>query len=413
MRSLEVLLLLGNLPTALRFFFHRYAWPYWLDVLPLATFLVFLIHASAEGARWQMTPAYTVTVGLFGLVMVQIVRSSPVSGSFRAVVGTLGTICLAISLVLSTAFPVFKLLPPSGDFEVGIVSHEVDQIRFHVWYPADASDASPSTYLFGAEDTRPLAQRFGFPAFALGHFHLVKTASRPFASPSKMLPNYPLVMFSPDSSYKRPELYTTLLQDLASQGYVTVGLHHAPGAETSTIIADVERVLDWLEALAPEGAFGWLADRVDFARIAYVGHGTGGGAAVESCRSAGTFRVGVTLGEALPNLSGVHQPFLVVWTSHGQGATESSVEKTLENACVVRIPEAGHDSVTDLTVWSPLIPMKLTAGTIVPDRAHQILAAYLHAFVNKHLNRGGVEPLFEGPSSDFPEVLIEIHEVEE
>ena len=52
-------------------------------------------------------------------------------------------------------------------------------------------------------------------------------------------------------------------------------------------------------------------------------------------------------------------------------------------------------------------------GTIDPYRASAITGAYVGAFFNKHLTRGTVEHLMDGPSNDYPEVTIQLHDAEE
>ncbi len=432
MRSLEILLLIGNLPIALRFLFYRRSWPFWFDAVPLVTFLVLLIHASSEGVRWAMSPAYITTLLLFLSSMLPMVRSAPLPESVRSVLGAGSCVCLAISFVLSTAFPVFAVPSPAGDFRVGVTTHLLPgdsgrKILIRIWYPTDESGSS--SYLSGAIGTssRVVAGQLGVPAFLVRHFDLVRTASRVDADLSAVLPRYPVVLHSHDVALGFPEMHTALLQDLASRGYLVVGVNHTgidtvlndglmlSKNESAQMVADAERVLDWLEDLAPTDAQGWLADRVDLGRVAYVGHGAGGEAVYRACGQSVSFNAGVSIGANLVGRSPLpNRPFLFVDPSEKDSSNENDpFAGMVEAAFVLRVADSGAYIFTDIPFWSPLIPTRIDVGPIEPERAHSILSTYVHAFLNVSLNMGVNEPLLERPSSEFPEVSIVVHDVEE
>lgn len=439
MRSLEILLLLVNLPIALRFLFYRRTFPFWFDAVPLISFLVLLIHAGSEGARWSMAPAYLTTGLLFLSCMLPIARSAPLPDPVRALLGSGSCVCLVIAFVWSTALPVFTIPSASGDFRVGTTSHVLERttgrpIQLRIWYPTD-EDKGTSPYLSGKSEafSKALSEHFGVPAFLLGHFDLVKTESRIGADLSDVLPRYPVIVHSHGGVLGFPEMHTALLQDLASRGYLVIGINHtglstfavideavvtSEGDEdeyaASTMVADAEGALDWLEGLTPVNDQGWLADRVDLSRVAYVGHGTGGEAAYDACSQSFSFSAGVSIGA---NLAGrvplPNRPFLF-FDSHGPAAAQADPLEDLEkDGYLVKVADSGAYSFTDAPLWSPMIPTRLDVGPIEPRRAHVISTTYIHAFLNASLNRGAVEPLLDGQAAEFPEVSIMIHKPDE
>lgn len=436
MRSLEILLLIVNLPIALRFLLYRRTFPFWFDAVPLISFLVLMVHAGSEGARWSMGPAYLTTVLLFLSSMVPIARSAPLPNPVRALLGSGSCICLLLAFVLSTALPVFGIPLSTGDFRVGTTTHILARasghpIKLRIWYPIDEGGGTTS-YLFGESKafSKVVGERLGIPAFLLEHFDLVTTESRVDAELSDVLPRYPVVVHSHDGVLGFPEMHSALLRDLASRGYLVVGINHT-GLSTyavldqaivsaedeqdehaaTTMAADAERVLDWLESLSPANAHGWLADRVDLGRVAYVGHGTGGEAAYDACSQSTSFYAGISIGANLVGRRPLpSRPFMFF---NGEGPVGASAEDFFGemgvDGYVVRVADSGAYSFTDVPLWSPLIPTRLDVGPIEPRRAHFIVSTYVHAFLNASLNRGVIEPLLDGASPEFPDVSIAIH----
>jgi dienelactone hydrolase len=143
---------------------------------------------------------------------------------------------------------------------------------------------------------------------------------------------FPVVLFSPGSGWL-PTDYSLLLEDLASHGYVVVGLagpslacvvRLPDGREVTQAQAVPERlaVEDLLFARTQLAALDVAEDspvrgRLDLDRVAAVGHSLGGVAAVAACAEAPGLRVGVNLDGDFtpPALTGeARQPLLYVTT---------------------------------------------------------------------------------------------------
>jgi hypothetical protein len=66
-----------------------------------------------------------------------------------------------------------------------------------------------------------------------------------------------------------------------------------------------------------------------------------------------------------------------------------------------------HLNFTDLVLYSPILKFTKEFGPIEGDRMVKIINAYAVAFFDEYL-KGERSPLLDGPSPDFPEVIIEV-----
>ena len=67
-----------------------------------------------------------------------------------------------------------------------------------------------------------------------------------------------------------------------------------------------------------------------------------------------------------------------------------------------------HVNLTDIPLWSPLLPWLGITGPIDAQRAHNIINAYSLAFFNRHL-LGRAQALIDEPVSHYPEVTFSTH----
>jgi predicted dienelactone hydrolase len=290
-----------------------------------------------------------------------------------------------------------------------------------MWYPAEPMpDAERAAYLPGLwGDLIGGALGLDLDRVAV---HAAEDA--PVASGQ---PRYPLLLLSPGSGFM-PAVYTALAEELASHGFIVVGVNHtynasvtvfadgrvAPAApeaqpqptdmdtmraagETVTELhaADLAFVLDRLEALDDET--GPFAGRLDLSRIGVLGHSLGGAAAAELCRvdrrcDAGVNMDGLFWGEVAE--SGVPAPFLLLMAEHQSCAevaqledvpvelcealealfTESwqTVQETATPGTWVIIDGSRHGSYSDapfLPVMAEILRSLVGGATIEPERA--------------------------------------------
>ncbi|GAA3618081.1 lipase [Nonomuraea rosea] len=289
-------------------------------------------------------------------------------------------------------------------------------------------------------------------------FPLTHARSSAPVRPSSSRP-YPVVLYSPGAGESR-WLGTTLVEDLASRGYVVVAIDHTydagavqfPGGRVETVrpgldengaysvmkvrIADTKFVLDQLIAnrSLPKG----LAGSLDLDRIGMFGHSLGGSTAAQAMANDSRIKAGINLdGHVVPTVSVDpskttpeqaaelvgevatkigKRPFLI-FSSNGKGPEELGVlmsgfwNKLRGERHYLSIVGTTHASYTDVkSIIHQLAAMKVipealtqTVGTISAERAAAAERAYIAAFFDRHL-RGGDGRLLNGPSEKYPDV---------
>src|SRR5271170_7448434 len=191
------------------------------------TLIVLLLHLVSEGAHWQMIPAY-LGVCILAILVIAKKSTGPMAsaGAWVVIVLALATICL------SAVLPMFRLPPPTGPNAIGTrVIHLVDSSRVEVhdssrkrelmiqiWYPA-ATTRNPyapyrrreeTTLVSSYQSVLPTHSRLNAPVLAGGVF--------------------PVLLFNPGWNGRRTQ-NTYLVEDLASHGYVVVGIDHPYNSE--------------------------------------------------------------------------------------------------------------------------------------------------------------------------------------
>lgn len=427
---------------------------------PLLTWALLIVHFIVEGARWQMAPAYLLAVGLT-INNYRLLRGKTIKGLsnryIRLAVIFFVLVIFFIIYQIPRLFPVFTLPEPNGPFKVGIAStvlvdasreelftsdpSDHREVPLRVWYPANPDPkAKPEGYWSDhPEYSHYLADEIGLPSFVLSHLHLVKTHSYRNAPLAYELAVYPVVVFQHGYRLGFLEQNTSIMETLASNGYVVVSLAHpyealaAPLAERSTAhyareneknfnssstvqeqsletwAADTEFVLDWLEALQPGDSLGFLANRIDFARLGLMGMSFGGSTTSLVCLTDPRCKAGLTLDS--PQYSAVEggslgQPFLFMVSDNGHYLEQGVYDHAAGPAYLVTVKGTQHYNFTDMTLASPLAQSFHLSGPINGDQMVRIMNAYTLAFFDKHL-RDLAAPLLNGISADFPEVSIE------
>src|SRR5208283_4788028 len=171
-----------------------------------------------EGFRWQMIPAYilSVTCALAALWQ-QVKRSGNDAAPFRsrrliALGGVvLGAIGLLISAVLPVVLPVFRFPHPHGPYEIGTLTyHWVDtsrpeiftadpndqrELMVQIWYPAQpAGTATRAPYIEDPTVLSPLGRLLHMPASLFGYLRYVKTSAVPAAPMTDAESRYPVLV---------------------------------------------------------------------------------------------------------------------------------------------------------------------------------------------------------------------------
>jgi predicted dienelactone hydrolase len=356
------------------------------------------------------------------------------------------------------------LLPqPSGPGSVGTSSgvlydrtrpgngSEGRALLLRLWYPALPTEAQPAPYFL---DERQAERNLEIAALPLPPdlFELTHSFARAEVPPVETEP-LPLVLLSTGWG-AAVETYTALAEDLASHGYVVLGINHPngsgalvypdgsePALDPTTVLPDENNNRDW--ALDLERAAEWLASggpaagaerdpasldsafldaaaqaalgRVDPVRIAAAGHGFGGSAAVRADADSDVIRASVDLDGALMDTAAVPSSRALLMLSAGHWSLDPSFEVFRQGAGpgthVVEIAGMAPANFGD-TNWllrsvlegdPNLGAAALGLGSIDPTRAHLIVTGFVKGFLDEALE-DTPSPLLAGPSNDFPEV---------
>jgi pimeloyl-ACP methyl ester carboxylesterase len=231
-----------------------------------------------------------------------------------------------LSLIFMGLFPIREIPEPTGHLTVGTVAWDIHtdrlelysdengsyrSIRAQAWYPASSTTEKARWLGDGPFTSQGLAIDFGFPGFIFNHLRHVR--SHAYVEAPALEGSYPLVIISHGWSGFR-QLHTDLAEELASQGYIVIGIEHTYGsvgtvfddgtqlsvnrealpprattpnfldyanALVNTFAGDIISVLDEIESYDNEDLKGTIFNHIDASSITVIGHSTGGGAAVK------------------------------------------------------------------------------------------------------------------------------------
>jgi predicted dienelactone hydrolase len=227
---------------------------------------------------------------------------------------------------------VLELPTPTGTFPLGrTVDHFQDQTLW-IWYPA-ATPAPADDYLPEPIRRAWQQERPGFINFLTRDLAKVRAHSAREVAVSPTESTYPVVIFRGGGAGSALS-YTSLEEDLASHGYVVVGLEMPvtknpelcdgrPDAEAcatevmTPLIAGIGRAIDRLRTLSTDDPR--FKGKLDFTRIGLFGHSFGGAQAAQFCAEDSRCKVGVNIdgrpfGTVVQN--GIHVPFMTLLGDH-------------------------------------------------------------------------------------------------
>ncbi len=418
---------------------------------PALALVLTLIHFWIEGYRWQMLPIYILTA-ILGLITLTRLDIKPIASYL-----TFGL--LAVSTALPLLLPVPIIPKPSGLYPIGTRIFELTddsrkelysgkdearRIMIQVWYPSEAGTSSEQArWMDKAEIYAPaVAGQIDMPPFFLNHLALVKVPAYKNATVAKADNGFPVILFSHGWNGFNAQ-NTGQALELASHGYVVVGVQHTygavitvfpdgtiannnpaalpdgtPQAEYETAAhklvdqwaGDLSFALDYMQTQNSDSSSPFFKS-LDLARVGVYGHSTGGGAAIQFC---GTDQRCVALLGMDPFMrpvsykvidSGVTQPsffmFSQRWTDDVDSRNNELFHRFIPHVNhalgVISIDGTGHYDFADLPLLSPLAPQLGLKGPINGKRVVTIVNDYLLSFFEATLNNNATT-LFDNPS---------------
>ncbi len=315
------------------------------------------------------------------------------------------------------------------------VNQRLRQVVVWIWYPAEPqltsepADYLPVEWLRAANDSWAWVMTRLF----MRDLSKVQAHSVVGAPVSSAKRSYPVLVMRAGGSALTLQ-YSTLAEDLASHGYVVVGVDapyrthlvvlpsgevkHRPLRNDPEEVslervnqlmmmwtADVRFVLDRLEAVNERDDRGLLMHRLDLTKIGVFGHSFGGAQALQICHDDARCKAGIDI-DGMPFgsvvVEGVNKPFMFLMGdhSHDLGSEPKGLHVARDlNGIYRHLPEADrvalmiagadHFSVSDGGVLrSHVLLSILRALGLVIDGYRQLAttSACVNAFFGEYLN---------------------------
>ena len=352
-----------------------------------------------------MIPAYGVAVIV--AVVAFVPTTLRLSSYLRVILTSLVALFAFISLLLGYLLPVFRLPEPSGTFAVGTTylhlrdhtrpepitpdTTDVRELMVRVWYPAELGEQKAYPYMH-PELASVLAKNYGLPGFMLSHFSLIDTHASPDAAVASEKELFPAIIFSP-GYMSHSSMYTSLLETLASHGYIVFSIDYTYETPVSVFPNDDLRFFNpaytnvwknasWDDVQTSIGAFrdatdpaakrryanqyltqipytarvdSWVADisfvidqledkgrqfdkpffnKIDMDNIGAMGHSVGGATSAVACAIDHRIKAGINLdGSQWGSLMGhtITQPFLWITAEKDLAASSLDIDSFIYN----------------------------------------------------------------------------------
>ncbi|WBX81557.1 acetylhydrolase [Virgibacillus salarius] len=331
--------------------------------------ILILIHGVIEGWRWQMIPAYVMTVVPLMAVAGRLLFKSEQSAERvvtkasrvkRIALITLAVIYSSVAVALPLILPVFTFEEPTGPYKIGTVTYDwKDQARdetftpdpgdkrelmVQIWYPADAQAEGETELYFSNPDVfvEGYSKLLNMPKLLFTTFAYVKTHAIENAAISNREPSYPVLIFSHGFSGHKNQ-NTFQIEHLVSHGYIVVGIDHTYSSTASVFadgrvanfvpqdtesiayldkanegwVADAKFVLDQVEKLANNDPDRRFTGRMDMSNVGMFGHSFGGATSAQMLMSDSRIKAainmdGILYGKQRIPAEGMKKPFMMM-----------------------------------------------------------------------------------------------------
>ncbi|WP_344889375.1 alpha/beta hydrolase [Nonomuraea antimicrobica] len=334
---------------------------------------------------------------------------------------------------------------PTGDHPVGTtILHVTDEsrpdpwnldvdareLKVTLWYPTEQKDGERAPYMTPKESEFFLK---GSEIAGMPYDSLTKTRTNAIKDAEPAGEKLPLVVLSPGFTKPLSSL-TSLAEDLASRGYVVVGIDHTYESHATTLsdgrvaeciacdadtdpgfgprvvqgrAADVSFVLDQLPAKWDGSGL------IDRSRIAMVGQSIGGASSIAAMLEDSRIRAGIDMNGStytrIPK-SGLSRPFMFIGSEqHVPGGDAASWERDWKLLTGWKrwmvVTDTDHQSFTDIPLLGPSLGIEPVYGVLPAARGVEIARAYVAAFLDQHL-KSQPQPILDKPSSSYPEAKL-------
>ncbi|MFZ0547677.1 MAG: hypothetical protein WAM60_19680 [Candidatus Promineifilaceae bacterium] len=343
----------------------------------------------------------------------------------------------------------YDWLDPSRPETLTADPNDYRELTVWVWYPTDGTPDTVAPY-WPSDWINGRNKEISIFSLLTQNLKTVQAHAVENAPLSAISQTYPVLLFQPGLGPTIGD-YSTLVEGLASAGYIVVGSNPTYSAnvvvfEDGRIVdgsdagnvpdnASPERARDILNRLMPiwvrDDAFvldqlaqlnahdpgGLLNGRMALDKVGVWGHSFGGAAAAQFCSQDARCQAGVNLdgypyGDVVQ--TGLPQPFLFIWSQPPdpddplwqQAQKDAEAVQTIQphEGYQIMINGMRHFNFADFALfYNPVLKVEGLFGTIDGRRGLHIAQVYMQAFFDYKM-RGQETHLFDGPSAEYPEV---------
>ncbi len=359
----------------------------------------------------------------------------------KAITVIMLSILLLSSVMSSVLFPYYEIPKPSGEYLVGTKTYDVvdegrieqyddskesRKFKVQIWYPLDSNDGlEKAPWLYeGISIARGLSKDAHLPFFVLDKMANVESNSYIGGEISAKKDKYPIIIISHGWSGVK-NLHQDFAEELASRGYIVLGVDHTYGAaitifndETeaainydalpvgkkdfmkkanqlvNTYAGDISRTIDFVEELNESDDT--FIGKIDDENIGLLGHSTGGGADVRVALEDSRIKAVIGLDAWVEpvnedNISiGLEVPSLLFRSEHWEkGPNNKNLEllfhKSAYKPTIYQINNTTHYDFAMIYMYSPATKLFGLSGTINSSHLTNILKEMINSFFEQTL----------------------------
>lgn len=434
-----------------------------------------IIQMLSEGYRWQMIPTYAECLIVGGLALYHLRQSTHskdhpsvqpakqfavMTAIKRWITALLLIVYVGVSAALPILLPVFSFAEPQGPYPIGSTTMILEdegreepatddpadcrKLKIQIWYPASpGTGTGKSPYINHLPVVlEGLRQAISIPPFLLGQLKYVQSHSEQDAELSMDQDRFPVLLFSHGLTGFRNQ-NTFQVEELASRGYVVVGIDHPYDAaavvfpdQTAMLklenlsgfdayekksrlwVEDAKFVLDQMELLNESDHKGIFSERLDMDKVGMFGHSFGGATAAQMLLADSRVKAalnmdGTLYGQPVPE-GGYGKPYMQMNAefSVDRLAFKRSLDQAIESsgrsredyeqfwaesaerrkragageAYSVVFANANHMSFTDFYLFSPLLPPTGASPRQMHRSINELSSAFFDRYVKGDTN---------------------------
>lgn len=414
--------------------------------LVVSLMLFFTIHVILEQSRWQLYPLYLAMLLILGMSVDIIFKLKEFQKNKiirRINISIVGLLILLFG-ISNIVFPVYQMETPSGTYPVGTTSYVLTdssrtdiygeegnrRIKVQFWYPADSTEGYDLVPWIedGNIVAQALAKDFGLPSFMLNHTEQILSHSYSSAPISKDDGAFPVIVLSHGWRGFR-NLHTDLAEELASLGYIVVGIDHTSGSVATvfgdndiaylnldalpdrdktddflglantlvnTYASDITLTIDHLQKMNTGDISSLFEGKLDLGNIGLLGHSTGAGAGVAVAINDERIKAVIGMDAWVEPIydgeidKGINTPALFIrseaWeTGYNNTDLYRFIDESTETAVLYQIDGTTHYDFAMAYMISPLSSVLNITGTLEGATLVSILEGMIVSFFDEHL----------------------------